>query len=191
VIACQDAWRRLPWAEVMYGCDDRWWNVHEGCPDFRGEKWSAHGDAQNNDKREVARKYGVRLLAGAAGRGFSYDPCLIHYGDNSGFQTLNLAILMCHRPATLVLVGFNMGGPGHFFGDHPPGLTNQQNYAKWVHHFDKAAKTLPPDVKIINSTPDSMLKCFPFLELEQALEHDSLHRNGTVADVSTGRDCAA
>ena len=178
VIACQDAHRLMPWADVLYGCDARWWETYEGVPEFKGEKWSTHGDASNNDKREVAEKYGVNMVHGAPQAGFSYDPELIHYGDNSGFQALNLAILMgC---TYIVLVGYNMGGRGHFFGDHPQPLFNQDDYAKWVPKFNKAAEVLPEHIKIVNATPDSMLKCFPCMPLSEALENGRLYWHRTV-----------
>lgn len=177
----------MPWADVMYGCDDRWWHHYEGVPEFAGEKWSSHGDAQQNDKREVAKKYGVNLVRGRMAEGFSYDPEMLHYGDNSGFQTLNLAILM--GADYIVMVGYNLSRPNgkqHFFGDHPPGLFNQDNFEQWAKHFDKAAETLPEHIKIINSTWPSAINSFEWMPLEQAIENHRLHRHRTVADGQPG-----
>src|SRR6185503_19111154 len=42
VLAVNDAYRRIPFAEALYAGDADWWEVHAGCPDFAGEKWSAH-----------------------------------------------------------------------------------------------------------------------------------------------------
>ena len=36
VIAINDAWRVAPWADVLYGCDGRWWRKHGGVPGFGG-----------------------------------------------------------------------------------------------------------------------------------------------------------
>ena len=104
-IVVQDAWRLMPWADVLYGCDAKWWDVHNGCPDFAGEKWSTHDDGTNS-KLDVARKYGVSLVAGKAADGFSLNSTVIHYGSNSGHQAVNLAILM--GAVRVVLVGFDM-----------------------------------------------------------------------------------
>lgn len=173
VLVCQDAWRLLPWAHKLYGCDTRWWDQYNGVPDFQGEKWSTHeSGATSNDKTEVARKYGVNLVRGviADGQGFSMDPGLIHYGNNSGYQSLNMAVLL--GSPYIVLVGFDMShkGKGHFFGKHPEPLFNKDDYEVWVPQFDRAAKDLPSDITIINSTPDSAIKCFPMMSLEQAIE---------------------
>ena len=174
----------MPWADKLYGCDARWWDQYNGT-DFEGEKWSTHGDANaSNDKRPQAEKYGLKLLQGRREDGFSLDPGVIHYGDCSGFQAINLAILT--GSTYIVLVGFNMGGKGHFFGDHPQPLFNQDDYAQWVPHFDKAAEMLPDYIKIINATPDTSLHSFPEKSLDEAIGDYCLywHRPVTNAGAS-------
>ena len=79
------------------------------------------------------------------------------------------------------------GGKGHFFGDHPAGLTNQEQYERWVPHFDRAAAALT-DAVIINATPDSALQCFPLMRLEDALANYYLRRNWTQPDSQAGGD---
>jgi len=122
-------------------------------------------------------------VKGALGEGFSTDPNVIHYGDNSGFQALNLTILF--GSPYIVLVGFDMrhvGGKAHFFGDHPNGLYQRPEYQSFVKKF-----TPPPEgVQIINATPDSALTCYPMMSLEDALENHSLYRDGAVSHTGTG-----
>lgn len=169
-IAVQDAYRLLPWADALYGCDAAWWHVHGGCPGFAGEKWSSHGSSSHNDKREIASKYGVRLVQGVGRDGFSTDPARIHYGSNSGFQAVNLAILFGAR--RIVLVGFDLrsvDGRRHFFGDHPKPLRNRNDYRAFVRAFEKAAKTVPASVDVLNATPGSALTCFRHMSLGEAL----------------------
>ena len=199
VLVCQDAWRLMPWADKLYGCDDRWWEVHKGVPDFHGEKWSSCGDAINgNDKRAIADKYDLLLVKGvrdhpdgqeAHSSGFSLDPGLIHYGDNSGYQTINLAILL--GAAYIVLVGYDMSKPNgkaHFFGDHPEGLIRQANYERWVPIFEKAAQKLPEGVIIINATENSAIRCFPIMSFGSAVEeYNRLHRDRTEPDARANR----
>ena len=158
----------MPHADLMYGCDARWWNLHDGCPDFHGQKWSTHeGKPHSNNKEQVADDFGVSLVRGCAGVGFSTNPALIHYGDNSGFQTLNLAVLL--GSTYIVLVGFDMrfvGGKSHFFGDHD-GIFQRVEYGSFAAHFDKAPP--PPGVQIINATPSSAINCYPRMHLDDAL----------------------
>jgi hypothetical protein len=98
VIAVNDAYRLMSYADVLYACDAAWWKVHKGCPGFAGEKWSSHDDG-SNDKLDAAEKYGLRLVSGANDAGFSRDQSVVHYGGgNSGFQAVNLAIHFAHRP---------------------------------------------------------------------------------------------
>lgn len=168
IIAVNDAYRLLPDAEILYACDALWWDVHGGCAAFRGDKWSSHG-LPNNDKREAQRRWGLNLVAGAERHGFSRDPARIHYGSNSGFQAINLAILF--GATSIVLVGFDMriNGKRHFFGDHPEPLKTKTDYGAFIPEFNRAAALLAADVAIINATPESALTCFPRAGLSQAL----------------------
>jgi hypothetical protein len=190
VVAVQDAYRLMPWADAMYGCDDKWWHIHQDCAGFRGEKWSTH-EPLGNDKLAVADKYGVRLVEGVHGSQFSVDGGKIAYGANSGFQGLNLALLKgCTR---IVLVGFNLkkvNGQKHFFGDHPKGLHNREEFESFVTHFAAAAKCLPKGVKIVNATPDSALTCFKMMDLETALANDCLRRDRAEPDCIAVAGCA-
>lgn len=172
VLAVGDAWRLLPRADILYGCDAAWWRHHQGVPDFAGERWSSHGGATQDDKREVAARFGLNLVSGAPGDGFSTDPATIHYGSNSGFQAVNLAGHLLGWKGRILLVGFDMrrvGGRAHFFGEHPKGLRATRTYKSFIDAFRRAAKALPPGVEIVNCTPGSALDCFPVMELADAL----------------------
>jgi hypothetical protein len=169
-VAVSDAWRLLPWADVLYACDAAWWRYHRGVPDFAGERWTSHG--AGNDKQDIASTYGLRCVAGAQGVGFSRRQDVIHYGHNSGFQALNLAILL--GAARIVLVGFDMrvvDGRRHFHGDHPHPLINADP-RRFVPHFERAAASLPAGVEILNATPGSALTCWPIVPLVDALHCD-------------------
>jgi hypothetical protein len=165
-IAVSDAYRLMPWADVLYSCDLKWWRLHDGCKAFQGERWSTH-DSGNNDKREAVRLYGVRVVEGQPGDKFSTNPALIHYGNNSGFQAVNFAILSGAR--RIVMVGFDMKGR-HFFGDHPKPLRNPSSYNSFMKAFATAATAMPAGVQIINATRGSALTCFPMMPLGAALD---------------------
>lgn len=169
VIAVNDAWRLLPSADILYACDAAWWNEYDGVPDFKGERWSSHNELKD-EKSKCAAKWGLNLVRGERRPYFSVDPTRIHYGDNSGFQAINLAI---HFGAVrILLVGFDMqivGGKRHFFGQHPKELRNT-NPSVFIPQFDIAARKLPPNVEIINCTLGSRLKCFPIKSLNEAMQ---------------------
>jgi len=186
VLVVQDAYRLMPWADALYGCDARWWDSHRGCSDFTGIKWSTHAKGScADDKIDVGEKYDLHLVKGAHSGGFSTDPGVIHYGDNSGYQALNLAVLF--GSTYIVLVGFDMrhvGGKSHFFGDHPQGLHQRPEYESFARKFDKAPA--PDGVTIINATPGSALRCYQMMDLEKAIEDSSLHRHRAVANSAAG-----
>lgn len=203
VIAVNDAYRVMPFADAMYACDNHWWlNVPRDFSGFSGEMWTSHEEivhpheVHGNDAREVVKKFpNVRTVYGRDGSEFSLDPNFIRYGHTSGFQAINLALLKGCRK--IVLVGFDsrhVDGKTHFFGDHPKGIhtTSNDGYAQHVQHFNRAAICLPNGVTIINATPGSAIKCFPMMSLEDACReaipgaNGSLHRDGPEPHAATG-----
>jgi hypothetical protein len=198
IVAVQDSYKLMPFADAMYGCDPRWWDIHKDCAGFQGEKWSTHEDDDANHKLVQADAYGIRLVKGVQGDEFSVQPDRISYGSNSGFQAINLALLKgCKQ---IVLVGYDMRtvkGQRHFFGQHPKGLHNSIDFEGLVPHFAWAAKHLRGGVQIVNATPESSLNCFPMIPLEDCLaqvagrKDGRLYRNRTIADAGASRDGAA
>lgn len=166
VVAVQDAWRLVPWASVLYGCDARWWDHHQGAPGFSGERWATHEDGGSNDQRKHAERFGLNLVAGAHQRGFSVNPKTINYGSNSGFQAINLALLM--GATTIALVGFDwrqVDGKTHFFGEHPD-QWQRPNFGGFTGEMEFAGKHLPPGVQVFNCTPHSALRAFPMRPID-------------------------
>lgn len=190
VLCVQDAYRLMPWADALYGCDAKWWEVHDGT-DFRGEKWSTHEDGieSGNDKSEAASRYGVRLVRGKAADEFSTDPEVIHYGSNSGFQAVNLAML--RGVSRIALVGFDMkvtGGKAHFFGDHPKPLHNRTDYNDFIQRFTYAAKFVK--LPIVNCTPGSALTCFPMVDLDEELRYHGMLGDRPFDQLGASASCA-
>ena len=105
--------------------------------------------------------------------GLSMDPELLHTGSNSGFQVLNLAVLL--GASRVLLLGYDMritGERTHWHGDHPAGMTNPRpgTLAGWVTAFAGAVADLERlGVSCINCTPGSALTCFPMARLEDVL----------------------
>lgn len=167
----------MPWSSVLYAADRRWWETHDGCMSFSGEKWIPKSSSFNSTSKLVVEKYGLYVISGEWRSGFSTDPTRIHFGEhgsgNSGFQAIGLAILF--GATRIILVGFDMrvvDGRKHFFGSHPKMLNQNQNFAAWRRGFELAAKSMPSWLEIINATPDSDLKCFPMMSLSDALAHE-------------------
>ena len=162
VVAVNDAYRLLPYADILYACDDRWWraNIADIDQKFHGERWTTTRGRRGQRQERVAGRRKLNLVGGHTSDTFSNDPAVVHYGSNSGFQAVNLALLK--GAAKVILVGFDMrvvNGLRHFFGDHPDPLHNRADYRDFIAPFTRAAKSCR--VPVVNATPDSALDCFP------------------------------
>lgn len=156
-----------PWADVLYGADAAWWRKAQGGAGFEGLKVAL----QENEFRAV------KVLHHDHAPGLSFDPGTLHTGSNSGYQAINLAVLLGAK--RIVLAGYDMkpapDGKLHWHGSHRPedGLRNPEpsrSFANWIAAFE----TMMPDlakagVDVINATPGSALTCFPMAELEDVI----------------------
>lgn len=162
LVAVNDAYRLASWADVLYACDPEWWDHHNGAQAFSGERWTL-------DER-AARRWRLNYVASnRRGKGFDLSGAGIHTGDNSGFQAINLALLMGAR--RVVLLGFDMqatGGRRHWFGNHPGAMNKEHPYKVWLAAFDEAAR-LHPELDIINATRETALIAWPRMTIEEAL----------------------
>jgi len=163
-IAINTTFRMAPWADALYGCDARWWQLYHAEVErtFRGALWS---------QDELAKRLGVNHIRSENARGLGKKPGVIHQGGNSGYQAVNLAYQAGAK--RIVLLGFDMRDHGtktHHHADHPTGLNTQPNYAQWIADFNLMARELRGEgVDVVNATPGSALTCFPMAKLEDAL----------------------
>ena len=162
IIGVGDAYRRIDFLDEHYACDARWWKVHgkDVNDKFPGLRSWCHD--------EEGMQYGAYKIEGRHKNGFSLNPEFIHFGSNSGYQTLNLCWLWGIRK--IILVGFNMqkvGGHTHFFKDRHPTLSISSPYPSFV----KKYLTIQSDIRntIINCTPNSALTAFHKAGLKETL----------------------
>jgi len=157
VIAINDAYRLAPWADVLYGCDAKWWTWHKGVPTFPGLKYALQNGAKHWK--------GVQIIGKTGGQGIEWKRTGIRTGNNSGYQAINLAI---HLGATkILLLGYDMQGT-HFFGRHrdgsaPPFEVCKRNFATMV------PELAAHGITVLNCTRKTALTCFPRVPLEEAL----------------------
>lgn len=157
VIAVSNAYQLAPWADVLYSCDPRWWDVHPDSYKFNGLKVSLDNPA-------------VLRLQNGGPSGIDTRPTHLRSGRNSGYQALNLAVLFGAK--RILLFGFDCKAKGktHFFGRHPPSLERQHPYDAWIKHFNEAAPILKGmGVEVWNCT-DSALTCFEKKDYRDALQ---------------------
>lgn len=157
-IAINDTYKLVDFADVLYACDYKWWDRHFDDIIFNGELWTQDLKAK--------REFGLAWVLGKDKNGLGSD--CVHYGGNSGYQAINLAYLW--GVSRIILLGFDcklVNGKKHWFGEHPEGLNKNQNFTFWLHNFEKLAIDLKNEnVEVINCSPDSALKCFKQMDIE-------------------------
>jgi hypothetical protein len=159
-IAVNNTHRLAPWAWALYAADDEWW-AHPSNAD-------AHAFAGH--RVTVGEVPGTKRMRNTGRSGYDPDPRSIRTGGNSGYQALHLAL---HTGAsTVLLLGFDMHGAGHWHGKHAWGLreTAPATYQGWIVEFRKLAAQLPSGVRVLNCSPDSALDAFRRTTLAEALD---------------------
>lgn len=158
---------RLPWADIGYACDLKWWERYHGqVGDFLKLSVDAAACRRFKDVRKVGiNKTDDRLELLKIGT--------VGWAGNSGFHCLNLAVQM--RPAKIVLVGFDMTVAHglHWHGKHPAGMNNpsERNVDRWRRCTDAAADVIEAlGIRVINASPISALTRYEKMDLLEALE---------------------
>ena len=161
-----------PHADVLYACDARWWNHHgeDVCRSFGGERWThQNADTPDGDQIAAAKRWKLNMMPGRSNPGLGRD--VMHFGDNSGYQAINLAYLW--GAGRIILLGYDMqrtGGRAHFFGDHPGKLNSGTDYTGFAPNFRQLAADLRAEgVEVINCTRETALNCFPRAALADVL----------------------
>jgi hypothetical protein len=164
IIAITSAYAAVPRVRHVYSCDRRWWDVYR--PGVLGQHPTA--DLWMGDDRRPAVPGVTALKIDPDAPDISRTPGLLHGGKNSGYQAINLAVLLGYT--TLLLVGYDMRrveGSPHYFGDYAsPHLRRASPYAEWVPLF----RTIRCDgFEVINCTQGSAIDAFPIGRLEDYL----------------------
>lgn len=167
-IAVNDAHRMAPWADMLYAADSAWWRHYHYVERFKGERWSQQkGDG---GWAENAPHKGINLVTCHHSLDLSFDPTYINSGWNSSFQALNLAVLQGAKRVLLLGVDLHDRNGAHFFGEHPLAIRRSSPFATFRKAFERAAEQCREmGIEVINCSPDSALKCFPTMEVRDAL----------------------
>lgn len=108
----------------------------------------------------------VHMLRNDGVEGLPTKPNHLTTGKNSGYQAVILAILA--GASRVVLVGYDMhcpGGVAHWHPEHP--LPSPEGW--YLDYAKQFAALVGCGVEIINATPGSAIKCFPFKQLQEVL----------------------
>jgi hypothetical protein len=171
-----------PWADILYASDATWWlNSKRDALKFAGRKVTI---AQQSNVKPNVISDDVHVMGHGGVAGFDDRLTHLRTGSNSGYAATHLAI---HLGATrIVLCGFDMrvvGDKAHWFGDHHWRGPHRTDYSIFLYHFRNAAQEFLKRAQVINATPGSALKCFPSMDLKEALHG--------VQDVRESEACVA
>lgn len=161
-----DAYRLAPWADAIYHADYDWWAATPTDGPLPHHEAALYtGGIRYTQSHAAAEAFGLECIPCKRLPGFGAE-CL-HSGGNSGFQAINLAILM--GAEKIVLTGFDYGSTDkkHFFGDHPGSLNRPHAYAAWLVYLRDACKRSP--VPIINASRETAIDFLPRMTMDQAL----------------------
>ncbi len=158
-IAINTTFQLAPWADMLYASDARWWiQYKDEIAQFKGLKVGT----------EPAPVPDLLLLTNSGKDGFDEDPSKVRCA-NSGYGAIQIAIHAgCKR---ILLCGFDMHGQ-RWHGRHPEPLRNpgQDIFPRWIAMFGTLMPALKKrGIEVINCTPNSALRCFPMMDLGEAI----------------------
>ena len=152
-VVTNTTFRLCAWAQALYAMDLKWWMTYhqEVARDFGGVRlgWNV-----------VVSKFGATPMQGK----------MCGFG-NSGADAVSYAISQGAKE--VLMLGYDcrqQGGRMHWHGDHPKNLSNASTIGRWPERFKQlAAHAKRSDVRVLNVSRETLLRCFERGTLEEAL----------------------
>jgi len=165
VVAINDAYREIPEADVLFAADRKWYDWHQGAPDFTRPKYCL----------ERTPYASVRSLRRTGHGGLELAPDGLRTGYTSGYSAINLAVHL--GAARILLLGYDMQrgprGEGHAFGEHRDGTVPPFDMARTA--FALLVDPLEAlGVAVVNVSRVSSISAFPRAALEDVLPREVL-----------------
>ena len=164
-IAVNVSYQLAPWADVIYGCDQRFWTWHPEALKCKGHKVCL----------TPIEHEGLLRLENTGTDGLEREPTGLKTGRNGGYQAINLAYHFGARK--ILLLGFDMrvaDGKTHWHDEHPIKTSPTVFQNSMLPHFDSLFQELCSEgVAVFNCTPNSALTAFPKSTLERCLRAKS------------------
>lgn len=175
-----------PWADIWYCCDFQWWHQYYTNKEFRAEVGEFYGSLKVCVDYRIRDqpKWGVKFLyCEKPNDSMVMDLGKVGWGGNSGFNCLNMVVQF--KPAKVILVGFDMTKTrgAHWHDPHPKGLSNPttNSIERWRRVTDNAAQSLrKAGIAVINCSEMSVLKNYPKMDFEEALNYDPAENGITI-----------
>lgn len=181
VLAVKESVWDLPFAEAVFGLDRPWINR-------QAEKLSQipiqKVFAVEPEVRPCAVVEGALYLLRSRFEGFSDDPGVIQSGANSGFGAVNYAYLKRagRNRKPIVLFGFDYRPGPHYCQERyfisngrreeaQPPNHNERYWVNWGDNFTACRNQLErAGIVIVNASPQSTVKAFPKVSIEEGLK---------------------
>lgn len=133
-----------PWAHALVAQDRGWWRVYPKAKQFAGRKFSTNRIEGAEDVERIE------------------PDSLVSSQSSSG--CLSLIVAQRLGATDIELHGFDMHG-SHYFGPYVEPLRNTAptRFEEFQHQFEAIGRHLAKQgVRVVNRTPGSALRCFPF-----------------------------
>lgn len=158
VLAINNAWELIPECKVLYFADRRWydWNKDK-LAKFQGEHMVTRC---NIPIRDGGPRVGEIKRMKRSNLPLSHDPSEVS-GWDSGSNSVNIAFLAGAKQ--VVLLGFDMR-PGNWHKNHRVAQNPEHLKNRFIPSLTNMSVELRnTDCSVLNATPNSALKCFPFV----------------------------
>jgi hypothetical protein len=179
VVVINESYQLAPWADVLYSCDNNWWQLrHHAVKNFAGMKVTQDDVAA----KEFPNLRKIKLRPDGPGNYIKYflmdEWGEVGSGQGSGFQVVNwLAQLAVKGMALLGYDGCTIDNKLHWHGRHEGRLNNpnQSTFLGWKQWMENAAPKLRElDIDMINCSMFSTIGCFPRHSVEDMLKRWNL-----------------
>ena len=185
VIAINRAYEFAPFADMLFFMDNKFYKrCHEPrniatWQAFQGYKVFLDLMGRTYDDCYHVRTMGRNGFSSSIARG-------LYHGNNSGVGALGIALCLRARP--IYLLGYDMrfdGKNSHFHDGYGP-RPHEGVVRSFCRDFERMAKHIPDKRGIVNLNPRSMLRIFPFGNIDEVLG-DGKTRQGVGDDGSAVR----
>ena len=166
IIAVNDAGLHMaPWADILFWADKRWLDWNHGNLDLHVGQWKVARRPPH-----IATHHDVKWIDFLP-RSLSLDPWRVG-GWCGGSSAVNLAFLLGANP--IVLLGFDMR-PGNWHDNHQKPPLQGQHRDKFIPAMESmATQLLKFGTTVLNASPRSALRCFPFADIDELLSMDDV-----------------
>lgn len=170
VLAINRSAEKIPFADVLWWTDARFWRRNEAMLMAHAAPWKATCDYDYRPEQPLPPAIHVYRFTGKSG--FDPDPGCLRTGNNSTFAAMHLAAHL--GVSAIVLLGVDMkfgpNGESHFHDGHGL-LALERTLTTLMLPMFKSLKAPLADrgISVLNANPDSALTVWPCCSIEEGL----------------------